>query len=541
MSHSHSHLTCPRKTERENPLFRRFSPLQHAILPQAFAGSAAQARLSDQRTIQKIGVPSLVLMENAAFSMSACLLEKNHERYAILCGPGNNGADGLAMARILTQYKKEVCIFIDPARCSQDEAIQLQICRQLGLSILSLDEAKNLMQPSSCRFDAIIDGLFGSGLSRPVSGVFADVIEAANQSGLPIYSIDIASGIDGTTGQKLGHAIQAEQTLCLDLVKTGQLLQDGPSHSGAVALMDIGIPSFVHQDVKAWPIISKQQAASCLPKRPQESHKGTFGKVLLAGGSLQMQGALAMAAASCFASGCGTLSLFAPSNAAQALRCKMDCAMVLDGAQDDEGFFAGEAKEQLVQILPKYTLAGCGSGMSARPACAAITQALLASDLPLVLDADAINTLAGKESLLDRHAPLVLTPHLKEFSRLASIPFDEVQKDPFGCALTFASRHPDTVLVLKSNFTLIVQGERKAMVLRPDAALAKGGSGDTLFGLVCSLMAQSRQPFESAVLAVWIHNQAARFAASPYTCTPDFLVSQYGTIFADLETIRTAA
>lgn len=246
-----------------------------------------------------------------------------------------------------------------------------------------------------------------------------------------------------------------------------------------------------------------------------------------------MQGALAMAADSCFHGGCGLLSLFAPKEAGLLIAAKSMLYMLKPASEDENGFFAGEAGEELRQIINQYTLIGCGSGMGRGDGAAKVLKAVLESHLPAVIDADGLSLLAENPKLIDRDAGLILTPHPGEFARLMHL--DAEAEDFFEQAEKFSSLHPNAVLVLKGETTLVIQGQRKALLHRPDSALAKGGSGDVLYGLICSLAAQMEDPFEAAVLGVWMHNEACKNALSPRSFTPLQLIEQYGPLFHRLE------
>lgn len=513
------------------------------------AGSAAQARMADSYAIQTIGIPSLVLMENAAQAMCSRLGDKDHQLYLILCGPGNNGADGLAMARILHEQGCKVLIFAGKAAGAEQET-QLRIVNNLGIPICDLgwlqtsgfiNCLETFAEISAADVQklhpAIIDGLFGSGLSRPVEGLYADCIRLCSTSGWPIYSIDIASGLNGTTGEVASVCMKAAETFALDCYKTGALIGEGPLVSGKQVLCDIGIPGIAHEKAADWMLIDEKVAAALLPVRSNFDNKGNFGKVLMAVGSRKMQGAACMAAKACFHAGCGTLTLYSPADAADALRSKLSTAMILNAPQDENGFFSVQAVEHIEKILAPFSQLACGSGIGRESGSLQIAEVLLSSDKPLVLDADGLSVLAGQTDKLDRQAPLVITPHLKEFSVLTGTDFDQVLSDPFGCAEQFAAEHPNVVLVLKSDFTLIIQGQRKAIVYRPSSALSKGGSGDVLCGLITGLCAWFDNPFEAACVGVWVHNAASQNAESSISFSPEDLIGQFGIIFRKLNNL----
>lgn len=274
--------------------------------------------------------------------------------------------------------------------------------------------------------------------------------------------------------------------------------------------------------------------------RPKQSHKGTFGKVLLVGGSMRMQGALNMAAKACFQSGCGTLTLFTPLESARAIAAKNDLTMIIASPQDEEGYFGKDADLNL-DHLDNYQLIGCGNGMGTKESCVPILEKIIASNALVVLDADGINVLAKhKERLLTqidkRTKPVIITPHLMEFSRFSGIALDQVQADPAKIVHQFCLEHPNLIVVLKSETTLISQYEKEDfLICRPDSALAKGGSGDVLCGIICGLAAWLEDPFSAAVLGAFVHNQAATYATTPVSFTPLDLIQNLSLVYTKLD------
>ncbi|MBF0578573.1 NAD(P)H-hydrate dehydratase [Erysipelotrichaceae bacterium RD49] len=501
------------------------------MVQNTFLCSAKAARTADSFAIQTLQIPSLVLMENAANAVARAVLElPDVKRIQIVCGPGNNGADGLAAARILAgSDSKKVQIYLDENKLSQDEAHQLAICKALKLSVAPLDA----FSPNA---DLIIDALFGNGLNRPLRQEYSTLVALINASRIPVLSIDIASGLDATTGKILGAAIKAQWTIALDCLKWGHLLAEGKNQSGKITVADIGIPAAAHANGDCLALLDASKAASLLPDRSPYGNKGTFGKVLLIGGSFQMQGALSMAAQSCFHAGCGTMTLFTPVPAAKAIASKMDLAMIFPAAADEKGFFDRSAADQLSEVIGKYQTLAIGNGMGTGDGALAVLKTAIAAKLPMVIDADAINLLAKNLQLLDQiERPAILTPHLKEFSRLINRPLADVLADPFTLAAGFCKAHPNLTLVLKSDFTIIMNAWRSMVVWRPDPALAKGGSGDVLCGLISGLYAQKKDAFAMAALGVYIHNAAAKNRVSEFTFTPLDLIANYPEVFCALE------
>lgn len=496
-----------------------------------YVQSAAQARAADSCAIQEYGIPSLVLMEHAAQACAQAIRDRAQpeDNILFLSGPGNNGADALAAARLL-HLQGYTCQAAVPSQgLSPDEQIQLDICRKLGIELLSLEEAEK----ACAQADWIVDGLFGSGLSREIRGIYASLIQAANASGAPVLSIDIPSGIDGTTGDIKGCAIQADTTVSLDGLKTGQLLGAGRKACGTLIPADITIPAEIHEKARAARLLDETELKKMLPPRPEDANKSTFGKGLIIGGSRRMHGALCMAADACYHSGIGTLTLLLPECIADVVAGKLNQAMLLPAPEQD-GMFGPGSTEILEEFLPGCSVVLIGNGMRQNEEGMKMLEMVLRSDKPVILDADAINLAASRPELLARSSPLILTPHVKEFSRLSGIPVSEIVKDPFAAARAFTEKFPQAVLLLKSDMSLISSSSQTYVLNSPNPALAKGGSGDILAGITLGLLGQCDNPLQAAACAAGIHSLAARDGQDSACFQPEDLIWNLNTIFTAL-------
>lgn len=509
--------------------------------------TASKAREFDRKAIDETGIPSLVLMEHAAIGCADFLQKAFPEEseFLIFCGPGNNGADGLAIARLLkNRGQNAACLLDENGPLSPDEKIQLNAAKNLGIEIHPYGQVSSLLAGSRQQGNpaVLVDALFGSGLSRPITegSAFDGLIAQINEADLPVVSIDIPSGLDGNTGHAQA-AVRADITLALDCLKTGHILDQGPACSGKLEVVDITIPESFHaEDPEQIIRIDEDLAASLLPSRSPLGYKGKFGKVLMCGGSMAMQGAIAMASEACFHAGCGTLTLFTPKPAARVLASKMDLAMILE-APHINGYFAKEAAGRLDLLVQNYSLLGAGNGIGRGEGAQAVTASVLASDKPLVLDADGLSCAALQPESLNRKAPLILTPHVGEFSRLSGKTMAEIESDPLGAMDQFMKEHPGVILVLKSDVTFVTDGHRKFALVHPNSALSKGGSGDVLCGLITGLFAQGMKPLDAAVLGVWIHSAAAALAEDPFTFTPLQLIENLPPVFRKLMDLKKAA
>ncbi|WP_276957212.1 NAD(P)H-hydrate dehydratase [Faecalibaculum rodentium] len=463
--------------------------------------TAAQAQERDRYTIEQEGIPSPVLMETAARALCS-LLESRlvaGSRILILCGPGSNGQDGLAMHRILQEHGWDTAAY-----CPPGQSLQRRILENRGIPVLTSLTQICALAESLGPDDWIVDAMFGSGLSRPLEGTWHTLTEAANGSAARILAVDVPSGMDGETGPLPGAVIQADLTACIGTRKLGTVLPAALPLTGEVTTLDIGLgnpntPRTVFE-------LTASKARTCLPVRPLLSWKGTFGKVLMAGGSRRMHGAVEMSARACFHAGPGLLTVAVPEILQPAMRCVLPEAMLLD-LPGDPDCISEEAVPAILHAARDMNVVSAGNGMGRQEGTRTLVQDLLQkTDVTLVLDADAL-------SVLDPHwlhrpgGQTILTPHPGEFSRITGWSVSDITANPVKAAQKFTRAYPDTVLVLKGAITCVSEHGQVWVLARPDSSLAKGGSGDMLCGIITGLAA-SQNPLEAALCGVWAHNQA---------------------------------
>ena len=482
--------------------------------------TSEQARFEDQRAQDFFHIPSLVLMEHAAIECVKEILPLiKNKKVAILVGPGNNGGDGLAIARLLYQKGISCEIYMPSMSMSESERVQYEILKALNVSIEHEDAS--ILDDA----DLIIDALFGNGLSRSIEGKWAILIHKVNQSKAKIVSIDLPSGLDGTSGAILGCTIQADITLALDCMKQGQLIRQGRKCCGKIIPLDIGIP---HPSLNAARLLDPDFIQ--LPKRAKDSHKGSFGKALMIGGSQSMHGAITMASKAAYLSGIGTLTLMIPDCIADILAYKMDSAMRLV-CPSEKGYFAFESLAILEKNLRNYDVISIGNGLGREKISIELLEACLKSDQALILDADAFWALQDCNDLLDRKAPTILTPHMKEFSTFMHMDLKEVLENPFEAASKFSKKYPNCTLILKSSMTIISENDQVYVLDQANSALAKGGSGDLLCGILLGLYGQSKNSLKSAIAACLIHSKAAKEDIDPACFQPEDLLNAIPKIF----------
>ncbi len=484
-----------------------------------------QMQSLDAEAIEKYQIPGLVLMENAGRGSAEFILSEFGAQCskgtAVLCGPGNNGGDGFVIARHLFQHGVRVRIFcLAPIEKFKGDALaNYVIARNLHIpfsEILSDHDARGL-EDILGSYGLIVDAIFGTGLSRAVSGRFALAIEAANNSSPPIVSIDIPSGISGQTGHVLGCAIRAAATCTMALPKVGLVTSPGFEFTGRLHIVEIGIPG---QAVKAAGIpsflITKEYAASILPERPLSGHKGTFGHLLIVSGSRGKTGAAALCAFGALRSGVGLTTLAIPEGSQPVMAEKLTEAMTLPIPQNEQGSLSRKALPLLLEEMSgkKALAVGPGAGVD-EEAQETLRSLVLESTVPVVADADALTAISKRAADLQKSkAPILLTPHPGEMARLLHCSTKDVQADRVKAACDLAAETGATVL-LKGARTVIAGPDGKyAINPTGNPGMGCGGMGDVLTGVVGGLVAQGCPAFESACLGTYAHGLAGDQIAS---------------------------
>lgn len=492
--------------------------------------NAQQIRAWDAYTIQHEPVSSIDLMERAALK---CVewIEKNHWQkkvFRIFCGKGNNGGDGLAIARLLFQLDYEVSVYILEFGKAGSEDFQLNLQRLHELSftqIYFLQSKENF--PLISHDEIVIDALFGSGLNKLLEGLIAQLVDHINQSSALVVSIDLPSGLFIEQSSKGNKVIEADFTLTFQCYKLGLLVQENASFIGIVIVLDIGLhPDFLHDQDFEYVFVSDGFTRQIFKPRNAFAHKGSFGHALLVAGSYGKIGAAILAAKACLHSGVGLLTCYLPKCGYQIMQTALPEAMVM--TDENENFVA-----QLPNEIEKYSVIGIGPGIGT----ANETQNLISFisrryKKPLVIDADGLNCLSLQKQLLRQLPPYsILTPHPKEFDRL----FGEHQNDfeRINSAKENA-REYNLIIVLKSHHTAVITPAGKIFFNSTgNSGMAKGGSGDVLTGIITSLVAQNYSPQDAAILGVYLHGLAGDFAANT--------LSQQAMVATDIITFLSQA
>lgn len=474
----------------------------------------------DRIAIEVLGIPGVVLMENAGRGATEVMWryfpDMGGKRVAVLAGGGNNGGDGFVIARHLWQQRVNVVVYCLKKLGSYqgDARSNLEIIQKLDLVVEEVTESAGIkkLRRKLADADLIVDSILGTGLNAPVRGFYRKVIDLVNQLGRPVVAVDLPSGLNASSGQPLGTCIQATVTATLGLPKVGLLVTPGCSFVGHLEVVDIGLPRSVIETEDAPRIwLEASDLASLIRPRSIDSHKGSFGHVLIVGGSVGKTGAGAMAGLGAARAGAGLVTLAVPASLHGLMEVKLTEVMTEPLAETAEQTVAREALPRIQTLLEGKQALALGPGLSEHKETIQVVLELIeSSSCPLVLDADAVNGLAGHLEVLTRAgAPVILTPHPGEMGRLLERSAAEIQNDRLAVVQSFSEKYGVT-LVLKGARTLICSsGGRLAINSSGNPGLASGGTGDVLTGLIAGFLAQGLSSFDAACLGVYCHGKAA--------------------------------
>lgn len=508
--------------------------------------TSAQMKELDRTAIIDRGIPSMDLMERAAKAVADAALELLPDRpgrgtAAVLCGAGNNGGDGIGAARHLFLKGVRVRGFLVGSyeKLTPDALEETGRLSECGVELEAFDPSDAGQRRFVLGADVCVDALFGVGLSRPIApdSAWAAAIDWMNRGRGAVVAADIASGVEADTGRILGAAVRAERTVTFTLPKIGQAVGDGALYSGRVDVIDIGIPrDLVRGLVCPVQTVEWDFVRAALPPRRADGHKGTFGKVLVVGGAVGYTGAPYLTASAALRGGAGLVYLGVPKAiwAVEAAKCTGAMPFPLE---DKHGALSRKALEALRERLKNCDVLALGPGLSREKEAAELARQLLAeAECPVVLDADGINALEGHMDVLDarRGRVTILTPHDGEFARMGG---NLSGGDRVGSARAFAAAH-GCVLVLKGHRTVTAAPAGNVLVnTTGTSALAKGGSGDVLTGLIAALLAQGAPAVQAAAGAVWLHGRAGEIAEgrlTAYGTAPEDVVSALPEAFREI-------
>ena len=486
-----------------------------------------QMRRADLYTIEEIGVPSMVLMERAALEVVRCMEEEqlDFRKVLVICGSGNNGGDGYAIARLLHLKGHDVTIFFagNSQKRSEENAQQAKIAAHYEIPVIT-----NL---GTEEYSVIIDALFGTGLKREVTGHYREVLCSVNQMAGKKVAVDLPSGIHDTTGARMGIAFCADLTVAIAFPKRGLFLQEGNVCAGKILTGDIGISSETFSEGTVTFGYEKQDLFLGFPKRKKNSHKGSYGKVLMIAGSKGMSGAAYLSAKAAYAVGAGLVQIYTHAENRVILQQLLPEAIITTYDTFDS--------EQLEKLIQWADLIGIGCGLGKSDTAERVMQYTLERALvPCVVDADGINILSKHmEWIEETNALIVLTPHMKEMSRMLQCSVKELIEQRMEKLHAFVERYK-VVCVLKDARTLVAKEHQNTYLnLSGNAAMAKAGSGDVLAGVIVGILAQQCEPYTSVCLGVFLHGLAgdmARDKKGAYSVLASDLVAEISSVLKNI-------
>ena len=461
---------------------------------------------------QELGISGTVLMERAGAAMAGEILERYTPRRLrrlglralAVCGGGNNGGDGFVIARELYRAGVEVAVIATKDEYSGDPATNLEILRNLGVEIYGPEELDDLLGGTGL----VVDALLGTGFSGEVREKEAGWIRQLNRAGVTTVAVDVPSGVDGSTGEVQGEAVEADLTVCAHAAKIGCVISPGREHAGEVSTVDIGIPP--EADVE--PAVGWTDGPSIrglIPRTEEPAHKYSAGALLVIAGSKGVTGAPVMVVEGAQRTGCGIVFLATPGSAAPDVDLRLTEALVYGTPEDDSGQMTSGALDQVLEHAGRASAVVIGPGMGTGDEGTKLVEGILQEvEAPVLVDADAISNLAGSDALSRREAPTIITPHPGELSRLMQSGTKELQARRLSSATEAAEKHGCCVL-LKGSDTIIADGERTSVNSTGNVALATAGTGDLLSGVIGALLSRGMDVYDAARAGAWIHGRAA--------------------------------
>ena len=475
-----------------------------------------EMRNLDLRAIEEFGITQEILMENAGQASYFTILKEfgvKNKDFVIFCGVGNNGGDGLVVARKIYSNGGKVTVFIlgDRSKFKGAAKQNFDIVNKFQIKVIDLQDASSAVETVK-RSDAIIDAIFGTGLDREVKGEYKDVINMINASQKTVFSIDIPSGIQGDTGQVMGTAVKAHYTTTFGLPKTGNLLYPGFELGGKLYVTHISFPP-VMQDSDQLKIATNDPEP--IPARRKDTHKGNYGKVLFIAGSANYLGAPYFAALSFLKAGGGLSFLATPGNVAAFIGNKGSEIVFLPQKNTSSGSISLENKQQLLQSCESADMVVIGPGLSLNEETQNLVRELCAEiGKPLLIDGDGITAVANDwEYIKKRKAPTILTPHLGEMARITKQKMDNILKNKIDILQRTAQKFNATI-VLKGAHSLIAYPDRRVFInLSGNPGMATAGSGDVLTGTIAAMFGLGFPINDAVRIGVFLHGFAGDLAA----------------------------
>ena len=483
--------------------------------------TAKQMQQMDKETIESFGIPGRILMENAGRGavemMFKHYLDMDSKKVCVLAGSGNNGGDAFVIARYLIQkgITTNTLIISPRMKIKGDALANLELLEKLykesdlgHIKIISDVEAlygqTNLIRHTSL----FVDGILGTGLNSDVRGLFKEVINMINRTKKPVFSIDIPSGLNADTGMPMGTCIKAEATATFAFAKAGHMIYPGKSFTGKLGIVDIGIPGFISDRFKPLLHMTENKMLRPLfPPRNPDGHKGSFGHLLVIAGSVGKTGAAALASNAAVACGTGLVTLGIAESLNSSMEPQVIEPMTYPLPETKNGFLSEAAMEIILELAENKTAIALGPGLCTKETTKRLIKKIIKEiDLPMILDADALNSIKDDPFILKkRNGKTIITPHPGEMARLTRQSGSEVQADRIKCASTFALKF-NTIVVLKGAATITALPDGQAFICPTgNPGMASGGMGDVLTGIISGLAAQGFSLENSAIAGVHLH------------------------------------
>jgi NAD(P)H-hydrate epimerase len=482
--------------------------------------TAKEMQEMDRKTIEDFGMPGMVLMENAGRGATRFLLEQfrgiENKRVGVIAGRGNNGGDGFVIARCLKQKGIQVHVYLlsEANRVQGDAAANLKLLQPLEVPVVAIPDKASFSkyQSEMAGLDVWVDAILGTGLKSDVKGYFKTIIEFINGLNKPVMAVDIPSGLNSDTGQACGVCIRAKATATFAFAKTGHIVHPGAAYVGSLKIVDIGIPSHIVNEVgpSQW-LLTRKIIQSCLRPRVPDAHKGTTGHLLVIAGSPGKTGAAAMTSISALRAGAGLVTLGIAESLNAVLEPQVLEAMTAPLPATQTGVLGESAFTVIKKLMIGKKCVAIGPGLGQAEKTKKLVRKIIeTSTIPVVVDADGLNSLAGHVQILSNaKAPVILTPHPGEMARLMGAQASTVQQNRIKCARQFAVDCKVHV-ILKGARTVIAHPDGR-MFINPtgNAGMASGGMGDVLTGIIAGLMAQGLAPEPACHAGVYLHGAAA--------------------------------
>ncbi|MCL2265292.1 MAG: NAD(P)H-hydrate dehydratase [Treponema sp.] len=497
----------------------------------------------EQIAVKELGIPSIILMENAAIRTAEHCIKKLNEfdnpRALIVCGQGNNGGDGFAIARHLRVKGIDTnVIFTGDIKTAQNQtsgaAVNLAAVQKLGIPVISDYSEINFKN-----YDLIVDAIFGTGLTRDAEGIYKNLIDAINNCAKYVISVDIPSGLHSDTGRIMGSAVKASETVTFGFPKTGLFLYPGAEYAGKIHIEDISIPGTLIERVETKTnVLTESEAVKLLPVRKRRSNKGSFGKVLVFAGSNEMPGAASLSCSAAYMTGCGLVCACVTQKTASVIH-RWQREIVTRITPEKNGMYCKESLRNLSDEIKNASVIIAGPGIGRSDDVSEFVFELLnMAQVPVVLDADALFAVSENVNILKTlKSPCVITPHPGEMSRLTSLSVPEILDDITGAAEKFAKDY-NVVTLLKDAHTVIASpGGAVNINITGNSSLSKAGTGDVLTGMIAGFIAQSAAKlsvldldvFTASILGAYFHGKAGEAAClkkSHYSVTASDVIDQ---------------